>query len=368
MALFGRSYVLTTAVIASAVFCCGCSRLSQGSLIPVAQANTEGTSRVPVLVATKRKRSTAEDGEMFSGEPADEVSYASVAVSIPPDTVRKIGEIQWPNTSPGDPQQSFITTSANYLDQKSFVAALSTAVKTTGRGKVLVFVHGFNNRFDEAVFRFAQIIHDSKAPAVPVLFSWPSRGAVGLRAYQDDRENAKNSRDAVEQLLDTIAANPSVKEINVVCHSMGCFLTLEVLWSKATRLGKVGDKVKNVLLVAPDVDVNLFRTQMQQMGTDRPRFALLVSHDDHALELSESISGGVARLGHVDPEREPYKTDFRRERITAFDLTDLGGRAHSRAFEQVASVVGRVEQWRAEGEQKTTNGSKSGIARQDNPE
>ena len=364
MGLLGRSFVLTIVVIASAVFCCGCSRLSQGSLIPVAQANTEGTSLVPVLAATKRKRSTAEDGEMFNGEPADEVSYASVGVSIPPDAVRKSGEIQWPNTSPGDPQQSFITTSANYLDQKSFVAALSTSVKTTGRGKVLVFVHGFNNRFDEAVYRFAQIIHDFKAPAVPVLFSWPSRGAVGLRAYHDDRENAENSRDALEELLDTIAANRRVKEISVVCHSMGCFLTLEALWSKATRLGKVGDKVKNVLLVAPDVDVNRFRTQMQQMGSDRPRFALLVSHDDHALQLSDSIAGGIARLGQVNPEQEPYKTDFRREHITVFDLTDLGGRAHSRAFEQIASVLGRVEQWRAEGEQKTTNGSKLEIVSQ----
>ena len=352
-----RFHLLSVVAIASAILCSGCSRLSQGSLLPVAQANTEGTSLVPVLVATKRKRSAAENGEMFNSDPADEVSYASLTVSIPPDAMRKTGEIQWPNTSPGDPQQSFITTSANYLDQKPFAVALSTAAKTTGRGKVLVFVHGFNTRFDEAIYRFAQIIHDANAPAVPILFSWPSRGTVGLRAYQDDRESATNSRDALEQLLDTIAANPNVKEVSIVCHSMGCFLTLEALWSKATRRGKVGDKVKNVLLVAPDVDVSLFRTQMQQMGSDRPRFALMVSQDDRALKLSESISGGITRLGNVDPEQEPYKTDFQRERITVFDLTDLGGRAHSRAFEQVASVLGRVEQWRAGSKQTTNDGS-----------
>ena len=352
-----RFHLLSVVAIASAILCSGCSRLSQGSLLPVVQANTEGTSLVPVLVATKRKRSATGNGEMFNSDPADEVSYASLTVSIPPDAIRKTGEIQWPNTSPGDPQQSFITTSANYLDQRPFAAALSTAAKTTGRGKVLVFVHGFNTRFDEAIYRFAQIIHDANAPAVPILFSWPSRGTVGLRAYQDDRESATNSRDALEQLLDTIAANPNVKEVSIVCHSMGCFLTLEALWSKATRHGKVGDKVKNVLLVAPDVDVNLFRTQMQQMGSDRPRFALMVSQDDRALKLSESISGGITRLGNVDPGQEPYKTDFQRERITVFDLTDLGGRAHSRAFEQIASVLGRVEQWRAGSKQTTNDGS-----------
>lgn len=187
-------------------------------MVPVAQADTEGTSRVSVLVATKRKRSTADVGEMFGSERAEEVSYASVTVSIPPDAARKVGEVQWPTSVPGDAQQNFITVSANYLDKKSFAAALSTAAKQTGRGKVLVFVHGFNNRFDEAVYRFAQISHDSKAPAIPVLFSWPSRGVVGLRAYQDDLESANNPRDSVEQLLDTIAANANVKEVTVLPH------------------------------------------------------------------------------------------------------------------------------------------------------
>ena len=328
--------------------------------MPVAQANLEGTSLVPVLVATNRKRSTADAGAMFDNAPTEEVSYASITVSIPPDAARKTGEVQWPTTLPGNPQQSFITVSANYLEKQSFVAALSAAAKQTKRrGKVLVFVHGFNNRFDESVYRLAQFIHDSKAPAIPILFSWPSRGVVGLRAYQDDLENANNSRDAVEQLLDTIAADASVKEVNVVCHSMGCLLTLEALRSKAAHAGKIGDKVKNVLLVAPDVAVNLFRTQIQQMGNARPHFALFLSQDDHALKLSKSISGGVTRLGDVDPDQEPYKTDFRREHIMVFDLTGLKGRAHSRAFEDVSSVVGMVEQWLAEGQEMTGSGSTS---------
>jgi esterase/lipase superfamily enzyme len=259
---------------------------------------------------------------------------------------------------PGDPQQSFITTSADYLDQPAFAATLLSTAKRTARGKVLVFVHGFNNRFDEAVYRFAQVIHDSKAPAVPILFSWPSRGIVGLRAYQEDRESAKSSRDALEQLLDTVAVNANVKEVTIVCHSMGCFLTLEVLWSRATRAGKIGDKIKTVLLVAPDVDVSVFRTQMHEMGSARPRFALFVSQDDHALKLSRSISGGVTRLGDIDPAQEPYKTDLQREHVAVFDLTTLGGRAHSRAFEEISSVMGIIEQWRAEGEPMTANGSK----------
>jgi esterase/lipase superfamily enzyme len=309
IALIGRFRILTAAAIASAICCSGCSgRLSQRALVSVAQADTEGTSRVPVLVATKRNRSTTNVGEMFGSERAEEVSYASVTVSIPPDSARKIGEVQWPTSLPGDPRQSFVTASADYLDKQSFAAALSAAAKKTGRGKVLVFVHGFNNRFDEAVYRFAQIVHDSKAPAIPVLFSWPSRG-------------------------------------------------VEALHSRALRAGKIGDKVKNVLLVAPDVDINLFRTQMREMGSGRPRFSLFLSQDDGALKLSKSISGGVTRLGDVDPDQEPYKSDFQREGILVFDLTNLRGGAHSRAFEKVTSVMGIIEQRLAEGQQMTPNGS-----------
>ena len=294
---------------------------------------------------------------MFDREPADEVSYASVTVSIPPDAGRKIGEVQWPSSLPGDPRHNFVTVAADYLDKHSFVDALSAAAKQSGRGTVLVFVHGFNNRFDEAVFRFAQIVHDSKAPAVPVLFSWPSRGVVGLREYRDDLENANNSRDTLEQLLDTIAANANVREVTVVCHSMGCSPTLEALRSKAIHAGKIGDKIKNVLLVAPDVDINVFRAQMRQMGSARPRFALFMSHDDHALKLAKTIVGGATRLGDVDPDREPYKTNFQRENIMVFDLTGLRGRAHSRAFEDPTSVMAMIELRLAEGQQLTDSSS-----------
>src|ERR1700676_3689325 len=198
----------------------------------------------------------------------------------------------------------------------------------------------------------------------PPQFHFFSRGVLGLRAYQDDLESATNSRDAVEQLLDTIGGNANVKEVTVVCHSMGCFLTLEALHSRAVRAGKIGDKVKNVLLVAPDVDANLFRTQMREMGGARPRFALFLSQDDGALKLSKSISCGITRLGDVDPDQEPYKSDFQREGVLVFDLTGHGGGAHSRAFEKVTSVMGMIQQRLAEGQQMMDDSSKPEAASQ----
>jgi len=341
------------AVLILSLLTCGCtSRPLQGVLMPSAQA-VEGTSQVSILAATTRKRSATDAGAMFGGERAQDVSYAAITVSIPPDNARKIGEVQWPSTPPGDPHHDFVTVAADYLDKQSFNAALSAAAKRTGRSKVLVFIHGFNNRFDDAVYRFAQIVHDSNVPVIPVLFSWPSRGEVRLSAYTYDRESANYSRDALEQLLDSVAANPNVKEVTVLAHSMGNWLTLEALRAKSIHAGKITDKIKNVLLVAPDVDVDVFRTEIRRMGSPRPRFALFLSQDDQALKLSRSIWGGVSRIGEVNPEEEPYRTEFERENIMVFDLTHLQGDAHSRAFEDVTSVMGMIHQRLATGQQLT---------------
>ena len=57
---------------------------------------------------------------MFSADPAQDLSYASITVSIPPDAARKIGQIQWPTTLPGNPTRDFVTAAAEYLDRQSF--------------------------------------------------------------------------------------------------------------------------------------------------------------------------------------------------------------------------------------------------------
>jgi esterase/lipase superfamily enzyme len=318
-------------------------------LIPDAQI-VEGTSRVAILAATTRQRSSSDTGQMFNGLRSDDVSYAAITVSIPPDSSRKIGDIPWPVAPPGDPHHDFVTVSANYLEQPSFNTALTAQLKQIGSGKVLVFVHGFNNKFDDAVYRFAQIVHDSKAPVVPVLFSWPSRGEIRLAAYTYDRESANYSRQALAQLLDTLALNPNVKEITVLAHSMGNWVALEALRAKASRTGKISGKIKNVLLVAPDVDADVFRTEIRAMGTDRPRIALFVSQDDQALKLSRSIWGDMPRIGDVDPEQEPYRSEFERENIMVFDLSHLKGDAHSRAFTDVTSVMGMIQARLADGQ------------------
>lgn len=297
----------------------GCGGRPEGVLAPVA-LTAQGTSLVDIGVATTRLRSD-KPGVIFSGERGSQLDFANIVVSIPPEQVRKVGEVQWPKKLPGNPATDFVTVKAEDMTLAQAKTWFNKRiVKTPGR-QALVFIHGFNNQFDDAVYRFAQIVHDSHSDVVPVLFTWPSRGS--LLAYGYDRESTNYSRDALEKLLSSLAADPNVGEISILAHSMGNWVTIEALRQMAIRNGRIAPKIKNVMLASPDVDVDVFRSQMADIGAKRPNFTLFVSQDDRALAASRRIWGNVERLGQINPTLEPYKSQLAAENVTVIDLTDL---------------------------------------------
>ena len=235
-------------------------------------------------------------------------------------------------------------------------------VAATPKRRVLIFVHGYNTRFDDAVFRFAQIVHDARAPITPVLFTWPSRGR--LIAYTYDRESANYSRDALESVVQAIARDPAVGEVSILAHSMGNWVTLEALRQIAIRDKTFPAKLKSVMLAAPDVDVDVFRRQIAEIEATsyHPPFTLFVSQDDGALAVSNRIWGGAARLGAIDPDKEPYKSELARDHLTVIDLTKVesSDRLGHGKFAQSPEVVQMIGQRLASG-QTLTDGS-SGLA------
>jgi esterase/lipase superfamily enzyme len=324
---------IVVAVIASALG--GCGFRAPDAMLPV-QAQALGAQRVPILVATTRKE-VPDPGILFGGERARHASFRRIDVSVPP--AHRVGEVEWPDTSPGDPARHFVTLRSDALDGAGLRSSLRELIRQSGQRRVFVFVHGYNSQFDDAVFRLAQIKHDSAAPGVAVLFTWPSRGR--LLSYPYDRESATYSRGALEHLLAELAAEPAVGEINVLAHSMGNWVTLEALRQQAIRKGRVPEKIRNVMLAAPDVDIDVARTQVQDLGPSRPKITLFVAQDDRALAFSRLFWGSTVQLGAIDPEREPYRSALARANITAIDLTRMrsGDPLHHATFAQSAEVV-----------------------------
>jgi esterase/lipase superfamily enzyme len=306
-------------LLALTIFLSGCSGRPRGTLTPI-DARAPGTSEVDMLVATTRSSLGAAPGELFTGERGGALSFADVAISIPPDGARQIGEVQWPGAGPANPYMEFVALHADILPRAEAVQRFDARVRKTPDRQVLLFVHGYNTRFEEAVYRFAQIVHDSGTSALPVLFTWPSRGK--LLAYGYDHESANYSRDQLEAILQGLTKDNSVREISILAHSMGNWVTLEAVRQMAIRNRGLPQKIKNVMLAAPDVDFDVFQRQIYQIGVKPSLFTLFVSRDDEALAVSRRV-WGEPRLGAINPQQEPYERDLSRDRITVVDLTDV---------------------------------------------
>jgi esterase/lipase superfamily enzyme len=294
----------------------------QGFLVPApSDAGAPGTSHVEMVVATTRQRAES-PAFLFGGGRAEDVAFADMIVSIPPDAHRQIGEVQYPQQLPGNPETDFVTLKADVVSREQAASTFSRLLRSAHKKEALVFVHGFNTRFEDAVYSFAQILHDSRAydDVAPVLFTWPSKGKVF--AYGYDRDSSTFSRDALEKLLRHLQDDPQVETISVLAHSMGNWVTLEALRQMAIRDGRLAPKIKLVMLADADVDVGIARQQINTLGPDRPHIVLFVSEGDRALAASRDF-WEEPRLGAIDPNVEPYRTMLEQEKLSVINMTHL---------------------------------------------
>lgn len=353
-------YVRWLLLCALIVILPGCGGHPKDVMTPVADTSPKST-KVNLLIATTRSRSPV-PGEMFNGERARTPAFADITVSIPPNTIRKEGEVAWPKRLPSNPATDFATLKADDLNIDEAKRWLSASVRKSPDHSVLVFIHGFNNRFEDSVYRFAQIVQDSGVHSAPVLVTWPSRGS--LLAYGYDRESTNYTRNALETLFQYLAKDPEVKEVSILAHSMGNWLALESLRQMAIRNGRLPAKFKNVMLAAPDVDVDVFRQQIGDMGKQHPQFTLFVSRDDRALAFSRRVWGDVSRLGAIDPEQARYKAEFEANKIVVIDLTKIksGDRMNHGKFAESPQIVQLIGSRISEGQ--TLTDSRIGLGDQ----
>ena len=284
-AMARRSRVGVFFAIALTTIAAGCASRPFGTLVPVAGA--ADASRVDLMVATTRAPVISPPGVMFGGARGRGLDFADIVVSIPPDSARRPGDIPLSSSVPGNPERDFVILRADRIDLAQAKANFDQRIRRVPGRRVLVFVHGFNTRFEEAVYRFAQIIHDARIDVAPVLFTWPSGGR--LTDYVYDRDSAVYSRDALEVVLQALVKDPNVDSISILAHSMGNYMAIELLRQMAIRDRGLPPKIRDVMMASPDIDIDVFRRQIAEIDAGpRPTyFTLFVSRDDRALGIVE---------------------------------------------------------------------------------
>ncbi len=286
----GRSRLLCCATLLLVAAC------AQRGSITIDPAAGRAGSVQDILVASTRD--PVDGAAVLSSGRSGTLHFLDFAVSVPPE--RLPGTVTFPHTDPPDPDTDFVTLAADRLaGPAGFVAAVNAqAARLPARDReAIVFVHGYNTTFAEGLYRQAQIARDFGTRGISVNFSWPS--AADFRAYAYDRESALFSRDGLETVLDALARS-HVSRIVIVGHSMGAQVVMETLRQMAIRgtpgfFGKLGA----VVLVAPDLDVDVFPTQARPLADlDVPMY-IFVSSRDRALRLSSLLRGNSARLGSI---------------------------------------------------------------------
>ena len=322
-------------------------------------ATVAGASQVDMLVATTRKR--ADPAEMFSGDRGPDLVLRQYhrldpAAERPADRRGAVAA-----AGAGQPGHGFRDAQGR-RDRPQPGARL---VPPQPADRPQAAGAGLHPRLQQPLRRCGLPLRADRArlraPVVPMLFTWPSRGSV--LAYGYDRESTTYSRNALESLLKAISRDPAVGEISILAHSMGNSLALETLRQMAIRDGRVAPKIRNVLLAAPDVDVDLAREAIVDMGPkpNRPAFTLFVSQDDRALAVSRRVWGSDARLGAINPDQEPYRTELEQANITVLDLTKLkaGDALNHGKFAESPEVVQLIGKRLAEGQ--TVTDSRVGL-------
>ncbi len=316
----GRFRVLAIALLLGCTLA-GCASRPASDVLTVTEGASVGTP-VSILVATTRKRSNEQD-DAFTIARSRTVNYEQYTISIPPN--HKSGQIEFPQQGRRDPATNFVVTEAHELQPSGFRSEIA---RQKGRD-VLVFVHGYNTNFQEALFRQAQLTYDAKPRGgavgpISVLFAWPSAGA--LTGYVADRESSTYSRDYLEQVLNDIASIPDVRSVNIVAHSMGNWLAVETLRQarlrgKSAFLGKLGD----VTLISPDIDVDVFRTQLDAIGRLKRPITIVLNKNDLALRASQRLAGDIPRVGNVLIDNPEAQAAIKKYDLRVVDLSQVKG-------------------------------------------
>ncbi|WP_088651745.1 alpha/beta hydrolase [Marinibacterium profundimaris] len=267
--------------------------------VPGTRGEATGFTSIDVYYATDRALTGDSDPARVYGGGRGELDLGVAIVTVPMQHTPGMVESAsiWRLEFRENPSRHVILQSVTRLEDAAFYDRLSSEFDAD-TSEAFVFVHGYNVTFDQAAKRAAQMAYDMHYPAVPILYSWPSRGST--LAYVADSAVVRLSGRRLAEFLDTLAERSGAGTIHIVAHSMGNRALTDALEILALRRGvQEGDApvFGQVLFAAPDVDAGLFARMVQTIRPIAQRLTLYASEQDWALVSSRKLHGNAPRAG-----------------------------------------------------------------------
>lgn len=275
---------------------------------PPPPADDKNFDVVPVYFGTDRKEQTDPKRLQYGAERAHKLQLGRALVTVP--QAHKVPRIERPwvielpyfkykiYEQAEDPAKHFTLQEIKALSKDELLALVRErlAKSVNFKDSAIVFVHGFNTSFDNALYRTAQISYDLKFDGAPFLYSWPSGGQVASYTY--DRGSAEQAEPHLAEFLNMVVKETGAKSISLIAHSMGNELLLRVL-ERTRPVVPDGVVISQVILAAPDVDRDKFANIARQITDFAKGVTLYAASNDRALGYSRRFWGGVPRAGDV---------------------------------------------------------------------
>jgi esterase/lipase superfamily enzyme len=194
-----------------------------------------------------------------------------------------------------------------------------TALPPGGKGNIVVYIHGYNIGFGKSCRRAATFQRILGPEDRLLLVSWPADGQ--LLKYTWDESDLVWSVPHIAQILKAITRRAGSDPVDVVAHSLGARGAVMALSRLSCR--KPGAPLINELvLVAPDIDTDVFRQELPAVRRLTRRVTIYVSANDKALKLSRDVHG-YPRLGEAGEQLSVFNG------VETIDLSLLGTRRFS---------------------------------------
>lgn len=260
---------------------------------------------VRLFYATDRKRTGSDMATKFYGgkrsSHAAPLEYGICNVTLPPNhQFARLEEYSLLRFETENDSAKHVTLkTVRPLAETNFFAELRRSVAAADHREIFVFIHGYNVSWEDSARRAAQIAYDigiDKKRGVPLLFSWPSQGK--LAAYVTDETNIRIVKLHLAQLLTNLVARSEARHINILAHSMGNQALTEALHLLGEKMPVGAPPIFNqVVLAAPDVDVDLLTEMAPAIQRTAKRFTLYSCKTDLPVRISRWFHGNHRRVG-----------------------------------------------------------------------
>ncbi|AXI48096.1 alpha/beta hydrolase [Sulfitobacter sp. SK012] len=222
----------------------------------------------------------------------------------------------------------------------AFQDEVRAQIKHTGHGRILVYVHGVRNEFDDSLTTLANLWHFTGRRSIPISFSWPA-GNRGPLGYFRDRAAGDFSVFHAKEFLRMLAAMPEVEDIDIVAHSRGTDVMTQalrelIIFQRGRGVNpKLGLKTGTLILAAADLDTGIVRQRLlsERFSEAFEQVNVYVNPDDTAIRVSSFLTK-TPRIGALRQD------DFSRVEIARLAKEDLiqfirvegAGRADSHSY------------------------------------